>query len=247
MDFIKKAMTFITNNWFAVAIIVGLLLFSGSLNSCANKKIDKLNTAIAQLKKDNTGLDQQLKAREKDYKVLGERLVAIMKTLEDLQKEKLKLEADKKKLDTKYANLYAKFGTLSAAQQDALLLEVLKKNGITAEIRENSLVITLEDRGVLYKMMISVDELREKLANSEAATVNCQVTVTAKDGQIKICTDVIALKDLDIDNLRTKITNLEKIISTQKNKIFWTKVSSFAKKAIPALIIGLVTGYLVAK
>lgn len=246
-EFFKKVLTFVKNNWIAIAIIVGLIIFGGGLNSCASKKIDAANTKIAELEKSNKEQDEQMKEREKLYKKIDKEMIVVKAELEALRKEKKKIEANKKVIDKKYAALRKKFGNLSAAQQDALLLDVLKKNGITAEIRENSLLITLDDRGILYTMVISVDELREKLSNSEEANVNCLVTVTKKDEQIKLLTDMIVLKDLDIGNLDEKITNLNQIIKEQKTKLFWTRVNVFGKSAIPALIIGLVVGFLVAK
>lgn len=247
IDFFKKAMLFLKTNWIPIVIIAGLIFFSGWLDSCANKKITAKNIEIANLKKTNADIDQQLKDRLKEYKALDAKLTQISKDLENLKTEKKNIEIEKAKIDKKYNDLYAKFGSLSAAQQDAALLEVLKKKGIKAEIRENSLVITLEDRGVLYTLIVSIDELREKLTNSEKANVTCEVTVTKQGEKIITLERKIDLKDADIKNYIAKIINYEQIIKDQKNIIFWTKVSSFAKKAIPALLIGLVVGYLVGK
>jgi hypothetical protein len=247
MAFLKKALAYLQKNWIAIVIIGGLLLLSGGINSCAQKKIAEKDAEIAQLKKDNTAKDDALKAREKDYAVLDEKQKASDKKLTELQKEKDDIAAAKAKKDKQYADLLKKYGSLSLAEQDQLLVDLLKKYDIAAEVRNNLLVITMTDRGKLYTFIVDIDKVKDDLKFSEEALVNCKATVQEKNGIITTKDETIALKNKDIEDYKGKILNYEQIIKDQKDKIFWTKVSSFTKKAIPALIIGLVVGFLVAK
>jgi len=241
----KKIVAFMKSNWIAVAIIVGLLIFGGGMKSCANKKIAKLDAENTQLKKDNKQLDQQVKDREKENKVLDAQLKVVLKDLSDLQKEKENIAADKVKIAKKYADLMKKYGELSQAQKDALLVEVLKKNNISVEIRDNSLIITLEERGKLYTLIVSIDQLNEQLVNCEAGKYNCEMTVVKKDEEIKILGNKLVLKDKDIGDLNIKITNLDKEVKNLNKKIFWSKVGFLGKTAVPALVIGLLVGHFV--
>jgi DNA repair exonuclease SbcCD ATPase subunit len=247
IEFFKKALAFMQKNWIAVAIIATLLIFSGGLNSCANKKLAKKDATIAEKNKNISDLQKQLKDKEAAYTKLDNEKKEINKHLEDLQKDKEKIEKDKLKIDQKYATLLKKFGQLSVDEQDKLLIDLLKKYNIRAEVRDNMLVITMEDRGKLYTFVVDIDKVKEQLKNSEEALVNCKATVTEKEGLIANAETTITLKNDDIAKLNQIIVDKDIIIKNQKDKIFWTKVSSFTKKAIPALIIGLVVGFLVAK
>jgi hypothetical protein len=247
MTFLKKALAYIQKNWLVFVIIGGLLLLSGGINSCAQKKIAAKDVEIAQLQKDNTAKDNALKAREKDYAELDKKEKNSEKKIADLEKEKADIAAAKTKKDKQYADLLKKYGSLSLAEQDQLLVDLLKKYDIVAEVRNNLLVITMTDRGKLYTFVVDIDKVKSDLKFSEEALVNCKATVQEKNNIITIKEQTIVLKDKDIQDYKDKIVNFEQIIKDQKDKIFWTKVSSFTKKAIPALIIGLVVGFLVAK
>jgi len=246
-EFFKKVLTFVKNNWIAVVIIFGLLFMSGTCSKIANNKIAKKDAEISELNKKNKELQAEIDKNKEAYLLLDIELKSILERLKTLEKEKVEIEKEKAKIAKKYADLREKFGNLSQAQQDQLLVELLKKYEITAEVRDNSLVITMTDRGKLYTFIISIDEVKEQLKNSDEGWVNCKATVVEKDKVIANKDGVILLKNEDIARLNQIIINKDKIIKDYKDKIFWTKVGVFGKRAIPALIIGLVVGFVVGK
>jgi chromosome segregation ATPase len=245
--FWKGFVSFMGKNWIAIVIIGGLLFMSGTCSKIANGKIDKRDAEIAELNKKNKELKAEMEKNKEAYLLLDIQLKEILKEIEVLEKEKAEIEKEKAKIAKKYADLREKFGNLSQAQQDQLLVDLLKKYEITAEVRENSLVITMTDRGKLYTFIISIDEVREKLKNSDEGWVNCKATVEEQNKIIGVKDGIILLKDGDIEKLNQIILNKDEIIKDYKSKLFWTKVGSWGKKAIPALIVGLVVGFMVAK
>lgn len=243
----KGFVSFMGKNWIAVVIILGLLVMSGTCSKIADNKIAKKDAEIAQLNKKNKELQAEIDKNKEAYLLLDVQLQEILKQLEILKKEKEEIEKEKAKIIKKYDDLKKKFGNLSQEQQDQLLITLLKKYDITAEIRENSLVITMTDRGKLYTFIISIDEVKEQLKNSDEGWVNCKATVVEKDKIIVNREEVIVLKNIDIERLNKIIINKDKIIQDYKDKIFWIRVAAWGKKALPALIVGLVVGFLVGK
>lgn len=243
----KGFVSFMGKNWIAVVIIFGLLFMSGTCSKIASNKIAKKDAEISELNKKNKELQAEIDKNKEAYLLLDVELKEILKQLEVLKKEKEDIEKEKAKIAKKYAELREKFGNLSQAEQDQLLVDLLKKYEITAEVRENSLVITMNDRGKLYTFIISIDEVKEQLKNSNEGWINCKATVVEKDKVIVNKDGVILLKNEDIERLNKIIINKDKIIKDYKNKIFWTKIGVFGKRAIPALIIGLVVGFVVGK
>ena len=245
--FWKKTKSFFQTNGIAIAIIAGLILFSGGLNSCANKKIATKDAKIAQLNKDNKALQTEIDENKEAYILLDVQVKELLKEIGELKDKNKEIEKDKIDIAKKYADFKAKFGNLSQAEQDQLLITLLKKYDITAEVRDNSLVITMTDRGKLYTFIISIDEVKEQLIKSDEGWANCKITVQLQGAAIVNREEKIKLKDIDITKLNKIITNKDEIIKNYKSKLFWTKVGMIGKTTIPALIIGLVIGFVVAK
>jgi len=243
----KKFTKFLGVNWIAIVIIGGLLIMSGTCSKIASNKIAKKDAQISELNKKNKDLQGEIDKNKEEYILLDDQYKAILDRIKELELKNETLEANKKKIEKKYADLYEKFGKLSQAEQDKLLVELLAKYEITAEVRDNSLVITMTDRNKLYTFIVDIDKVKEELANSNEGWVTCRATVEEQGAVIMNREEKLKLKDSDIAKLNEIIENKDKIIKNQKDKIFWTKVSSFSKKAIPALILGLVLGYVVGK
>ena len=243
----KGFILFLKNNWIAIAIILGLIIFSGGINSCAKKMIADKDAEIAQLNKDNKALQAKIDANQENIILLDAQVKELLKEVEGLKKTNEEIENAKTEITQKYINLKAKFGNLSQEEQDQLLISLLKKYNITAEVRDNSLVITMTDRGKLYTFIISIDEVKEQLVKSDEGWANCKITVQVQGAIIVNREEKIKLKDSDIANLNKIITNKDKIIKDYKSKVFWTKVGMIGKTTIPALLIGLVVGFMVAK
>jgi len=247
IEFFKKAWVFIKKNWIPIAIIVGLLLMSGTCSKIASDKIAKLDKKIEELTAANKILDQQIKDREKEYIEINKKIKEFEDDIKDLEKKKAAIAAAKAKRDKEYAALLKKFGDLSLDEQDKLLVDLLKKYDIAAEVRDNLLVITMTDRGKLYTFIIDIDKVKSDLKSSQDTLVICEATVKDKDGIIEKKNSTIVLKNKDIKDLESKVINLEEMVKTQKSKLFWTKVGVFGKRAIPAMIVGLVLGFLAGK
>jgi septal ring factor EnvC (AmiA/AmiB activator) len=245
--FFKKFMTFLANNWIAILIIFALLGLSGITKSCADNKLRNANARIAELEKANKDLEAQLAQSAESQDLLDIQLKELLAVVESLKKDKESLEKDKAKIAKKYKDLQDKFGQLSQEQQDQLLIELMEKYNIQAEIRDNMLIITMEDRGRLYTFMIDIDKVKEDLENTNELLLNCRATVTAKDEIISNRNATIVLKDKDITTLKTVLNNKDEIIRKLNNKVLWTKVKFFGSRAIPALLVGLVVGFLVGK
>lgn len=243
----KGFISFMGKNWIAILIIFGLLIMSGTCSKIANNKIDKLNANIAQLNKDNKAKQAEIDKNQEAILLLDEQVKEFLKRIQELEKMNVQIEKDKIAIAKKYADLKAKFGNLSQEEQDQLLISLLKKYDITAEVRDNSLVITMTDRGKLYTFIISIDEVKEQLVKSDEGWANCKITVQVQGAIIVNREEKIKLKDLDIANLKEIIVNKDKIIKDYKSKVFWTKVLFFGKQTVPALVIGLVLGFVVGK
>jgi chromosome segregation ATPase len=243
--FFKNFLTFIKNNWMAILIVFILLGVSGITKSCADNKIRDLNARIAELEKENIDLMNKLNQNQEQYKVLDKEYKATLEKVKQLEGDQTLLEQEKAKIAKKYADLKKKFGQLSQEQQDQLLVELMQKYNIQAEVRDNMLIITMEDRGKLYTFMIDIDKVKEDLGNTNELLLNCRATVTAKDEIIANRESVIVLKDKDIKTLKEVLNNKDEIIRKLNNKVLWTKVKFFGSRAIPALLVGLVVGVLV--
>lgn len=243
--FFKNFLTFIKNNWMAILIVFILLGVSGITKSCADNKIRDLNARIAELEKENIDLMNKLNQNQEQYKVLDKEYKATLEKVKQLEGDQTLLEQEKAKIAKKYADLKKKFGQLSQEQQDQLLVELMQKYNIQAEVRDNMLIITMEDRGKLYTFMIDIDKVKEDLGNTNELLLNCRATVTAKDEIIANRESVIVLKDKDIKTLKEVLNNKDEIIRKLNNKVLWTKVKFFGSRAIPALLAGLVVGFLV--
>jgi chromosome segregation ATPase len=243
--FFKNFLTFIKNNWMAILIVFILLGLSGITKSCADSKLRNANARIAELEKQNADLMNQLNQNQEQYKVLDKEYQATLEKVKQLEGDQTLLEQEKAKIAKKYADLKKKFGQLSQEQQDQLLVELMQKYNIQAEVRDNMLIITMEDRGKLYTFMIDIDKVKEDLGNTNELLLNCRATVTAKDEIIANRESVIVLKDKDIKTLKEVLNNKDEIIRKLNNKVLWTKVKFFGSRAIPALLVGLVVGVLV--
>jgi septal ring factor EnvC (AmiA/AmiB activator) len=243
--FFKKFMTFLANNWIAILIIFALLGLSGITKTCADNKLKSANARIAELEKENADLMKQLNQSQEEYKTLDKEYKNLVEKVKGLEGDKILLEKEKIKIAKKYKELQDKFGKLSQEQQDQLLIELMEKYNIQAEIRDNMLIITMEDRGRLYTFMIDIDKVKEDLENTNELLLNCRATVKLKDEIIANRDAIIILKDKDITTLKTVLNNKDEIIRKLNNKVLWTKVKFFGSRAIPALLVGLVVGFLV--
>jgi len=223
---------------FLVFKFIGVINFLDAKYSIEIKqsgvKIKDLYKDIKKIKKDKKVMDTKIKEKDK--------LIA----QKDIKLQQIVIQ--KNNLETKYKDILKKYEAMTPDERDKILVETLKKYNINVEIwSENSVYISIEDRGRLLELLVSYEKVRDTNTNNETEIATLYAKITDLDGKVELLNQKISLDTKEISDLNGIIAEKNKIIGTMKKEKTVKFIKRLLLRDVPLVIAGFLIGKYVIK